>query len=108
MNEDEEDVNEDLDANDVDSDDENPNVVDYYKLHFDSYNESSLKKLNESKNQLKFNVSKSPILNNDPAVSNEELTNTMVFMKPKLNFDDNEVTSPEMFHNLHSYQYKQN
>ncbi|CAI8492280.1 unnamed protein product [Hanseniaspora opuntiae] len=107
LNEDEEDVNEDLDANDVDSDDENPNVVDYYKLHFDSYNESSLKKLNESKNQLKFNVSKSPILNNDPAVSNEELTNTMVFMKPKLNFDDNEVTSPEMFHNLHSYQYKQ-
>ncbi|CAI8492273.1 unnamed protein product [Hanseniaspora opuntiae] len=107
LNEDEEDVNEDLDANDVDSDDENPNVVDYYKLHFDLYNESSLKKLNESKNQLKFNVSKSPILNNDPAVSNEELTNTMVFMKPKLNFDDNEVTSPEMFHNLHSYQYKQ-
>lgn len=107
LNEDDEDVNEDIEANDVDSDDENPNVLDYYKLHFDSYNESNLKKLNESKNQLKFNVTKFPIFNNDQAISTEELTNTMVFMKPKLNFDDNEVALPEMFHNLHSYQYKQ-
>lgn len=106
--EDEEDINEEPEEQDVfDSDDENANVTDFYKLQFDSYNESAIKKLNEMKNQTKFNLCKYPILNNDLGVQENEVSNTMVYMKPKLNFDDTEVTKPELNQTLASYQYKQ-
>ncbi|OBA25572.1 DUF1253-domain-containing protein, partial [Hanseniaspora valbyensis NRRL Y-1626] len=97
-------------VNDIDSDadDESNKVHDYYRIQFDNYNEQEITKLNEQKGKCKFNMVKYPLLNDDSELTEDTgISNSMVYMKPKLNFDDNKLDVPELYHNLSSYQYKQ-
>ncbi|XBW35158.1 hypothetical protein QEN19_000721 [Hanseniaspora menglaensis] len=91
-----------------DSDKEDNNKIhDYYKVHFDSYKEQEITKLNEQKLKSKLNMVKYTLLNDDSDIDSSAVSNNMVYMKPKMTFDDNNLNTPELYHNLSSYQYKQ-
>lgn len=99
---------EDKEAGDIDSDVEESNeICDYYKIQFDNYNEQEIKNLDEQKSNSKFNMAKYALLNDEDLDDASGITNNMVYMKPKLNHDDNSVEVPKLYHNLSSYQYKQ-